>query len=146
MDQGISDKELVQMALSADTEALNTLVCRYQDVAYAAAYSVMHNFHDARDIAQEAWIKAYRRLSTFDPDRQFGAWLYRISQRCAIQWVYSHRNLPLQDLSAAADVPASGPQPDEVQERRELLEIVHRALSALSNRRVEEPVTRLLPR
>lgn len=140
MDQEISDKELVQMALNADTEALNTLIRRYQDVAYAAAYSVVRNFHDARDIAQEAWIKAYRRLNTFDPDRQFGAWLYRISQRCAIQWVYSHRNVPLQGLSTAADVPASGSLPDEVQERRELLEIVHRALSALSKTNRETTV------
>ncbi len=131
MHSGHSDSELMKRSLNGDVEAFTALVCRYRDVPYAAAYSLVHDFHDARDIAQEAWIKAYRRLITCDPDRHFGAWLYGISRRCAIDWL-NRRRLPTEDLSAAANVHDPRPQPDEEQEKREICEMVRRALSSLS--------------
>jgi RNA polymerase sigma factor (sigma-70 family) len=132
MDRGISDGELVRKPLSGDSEAFTVLVRRYQDVTYAAAYSLVHNFHDAKDIAQEAWIKTYQRLVTYDPNRPFGAWIYRISKRCAIDWLRSCQYLPVEDLSEVTNIPDPGPQPDEEQEKRELHETVHKALSSLS--------------
>ena len=132
MDKDLSDSELVRKTLNGALEAFTDLVRRYQDVAYAAAYSLVHNFHDARDIAQEAWIRAYQRLVTYDPNRPFGAWLYRISKRCAVDWLRSRQHLPVADLAAAANIPDPRPQPDEEQEDRERYEMIHRALSSLS--------------
>lgn len=105
---------------------------RYQDVTYASAYSLVQNFHDAKDIAQEVWIKVYRGLATYDSNRHFGAWLYGISKRCAIDWLRSRQRLSVEGLSAAVNIPDPRPQPDEEQEKKELCEMVQQALSSLS--------------
>lgn len=132
MDKEFLDTDLVKRALTGDSDAFAILVRRYQDVAYAAAYAVVHNFHDAQDIAQDAWIRAYKKLTTYDQTRPFGAWLYRISKRRAIDWWQSMQHPPTTDISAASTVADPRPQPDEEQEIREMCDIVHRALATLS--------------
>ena len=132
MDEKILDSKLVKETLDGNSEAFTALVCRYQDVVYAAAYSIVRNFHDAKDIAQEAWINAYQKLFTYDPDRHFGAWIYRISKRCAVDWLRKRENSVVDDLSAAMNIADPGLQPDEEQEKRELYDIVNRALLSLS--------------
>jgi len=132
MDSKLSDGELVRRVLEGNTDAFAVLVHRYQDVAYAVAYSIVRNFHDAKDIAQEVWIRVYQRLATYDPDRYFGSWLYTVSKRCAIDWLRSRCSLPDEELSAALSVPDQKSLPDEEQERREACEGIHQALSSLS--------------
>jgi len=132
MDSELSDSELVRRILKSDMEAFAVLVRRYQNVAYAVAYSTVRNFHDAKDIAQEAWIRVYQRLATYGPDRYFGSWLYTVSKRCAMDWLRSGHSLPVEELRAALSVPDPKSLPDEELERREACETIHQALSSLS--------------
>lgn len=132
MDEKLSDGKLVKETLDGNSEAFTALVCRYQDVVYAAAYSIVRNFHDAKDIAQEAWINAYQKLITYDPNRHFGPWIYRISKRCAVDWLRKRGNSVVDNLSAALNIVDPRLKPDEEQEKRELYDIVNRALLSLS--------------
>jgi RNA polymerase sigma-70 factor (ECF subfamily) len=79
-DEKVSDSELAKRTLDGDLEAFTMLVYRYKDVAYASAYSILWNFEDARDIAQEVWIRAYQSLIKFSLNDSFSAWLYKISR------------------------------------------------------------------
>ena len=69
---------LVEAARRGDVKAFSALVGLYQERAVRTAYSVIGNWEDARDIAQEAFVKAYENLTTFKAESRFFTWLYRI--------------------------------------------------------------------
>jgi len=73
-----SDKQLVLRAQKGDANAYRELVERYQSRAHAVAMGVVGNYQDAEDIAQEAFVKAYKSLDSFRGQSSFYTWLYRI--------------------------------------------------------------------
>lgn len=76
--------ELVAAAQSGDRAAFDALVRRFRPRIYALALHLSGSASDADDIAQEAFVQAYRRLPQFEGRSQFFTWLYRITVRRAI--------------------------------------------------------------
>ena len=75
--------ELVAAAKGGDRDAFEALVkVTYHD-AYTLAYRLTGNEEDARDVVQDAYLRAYRGLGRFRGDAQFTTWLYRIVANCA---------------------------------------------------------------
>jgi RNA polymerase sigma-70 factor (ECF subfamily) len=72
------DRTLVERCLGGDTEAFRPLVERYHRSLYGVAVRMLGNREDARDATQNAFVKAYRGLSTYDPSYRFFSWVYRI--------------------------------------------------------------------
>jgi len=72
------DRELVRQALAGQTEAFGALVTRYQKVMYTVALRLVGNPADAQDATQDAFVKAYQHLATFDTNQRFFSWMYRI--------------------------------------------------------------------
>jgi RNA polymerase sigma-70 factor (ECF subfamily) len=72
------DPSIVEAVLNGDTERYGDLVNRYQLAVLRLAFGMVGNMEDARDIAQEAFFKAYRALSSFRKEARFSSWLYRI--------------------------------------------------------------------
>ena len=79
--ENISHKErdLIQQAREGDSKAFSLLVESYQERVIHLANSLVGNLEDARDAAQEAFVKAYQHLSAFEEHSQFYTWLYRIT-------------------------------------------------------------------
>ena len=75
---GISDARLVELARKGDSEAFGDLVLRYERRLIRVILRFVHDQELARDLAQEAFLRAYQRLDQFDPSRRFGPWLFRI--------------------------------------------------------------------
>ena len=75
----IEDLELVRRTRNGDTEAFSELVRRHQQVTYNLAYRYMRDATQAEDMAQEAFLKAYRLLNGFRGDSSFSTWLYRVT-------------------------------------------------------------------
>ena len=75
--------DLVTLARKGDREAFDGLVRATYVDAYALAYRLMGDEEDARDVVQEAYLRAYRGLKRFRGDAQFSTWLYRITANCA---------------------------------------------------------------
>lgn len=73
-----SDEELVRRALSGEQEAFRGLVERYERRAFWVARGMLGNDEDARDVAQEAFIRVHRSLERFDTEQRFYTWLYQI--------------------------------------------------------------------
>ena len=73
------DGYFVRKCLYGDPTAFGFLVDKYKACVYAFTYSRLHNFHDAEDVTQEAFIKAYRKLNTLKRYDSFLAWLYAIA-------------------------------------------------------------------
>jgi RNA polymerase sigma-70 factor, ECF subfamily len=72
------DAALVRRCLAGDTEAFSTIVERYQRVLFTVALRFLGDRDAAADAAQNAFVRAYERLDTFDPARRFFSWMYRI--------------------------------------------------------------------
>ncbi|HEY7064964.1 MAG TPA: RNA polymerase sigma factor [Chloroflexota bacterium] len=78
------DTALIVAAQGGDLAAYETLVRRYEQVAFRVAYLVLHDAAAAEDAAQEAFVRAYRALDRFRPDEPFRPWLLRIVANQAI--------------------------------------------------------------
>lgn len=92
---------LVKQAQAGDLSAFDQLVRRYQDRIYGAVYHMTSNHEDANDLAQEAFIKAFRALPSFKGDSSFFTWLYRIAINKTINFLKQRRNrghMSLNDL------------------------------------------------
>lgn len=86
-------------ALAGNSEAFATLVERYDRAVYHLAYRTMRDVEEARDVAQEAFFKAYRSLRTFKPGARFSTWIFAIAyhaccDRLARRKRYSNEELP----------------------------------------------------
>lgn len=73
------DREAVLACQRGEREAFDRLVERYQRNVYRLCYRYVNNHHDANDLAQEAFLKAYRAIGKFRGDSSFSTWIYRIA-------------------------------------------------------------------
>ena len=73
-----NDRALVEKCLAGDTRAFEDLVEGYQKVLYNVALRMLNNREDAMDVTQNAFIKAYERLDTYNPKYKFFSWIYKI--------------------------------------------------------------------
>ena len=81
------DDLLVKRCLGGEKDAFGALVTKYKDAVYGLAYSKVHNFHDAQDIAQETFIDAYRNLRSLKRPHRFSSWIYTIAANRCRMWV-----------------------------------------------------------
>jgi RNA polymerase sigma-70 factor (ECF subfamily) len=86
---GRDEAEALRAAASGDGAAFGLLVERYQEVAFRAAYLIVRDVQEAEDVAQDAFVRAYRRLDTFRQGEPFRPWLLRIVQHTALNAVRS---------------------------------------------------------
>lgn len=81
------DAAMVKAVLEGDGTAYRGLVEKYQNRVYQLTYGVVRNKEDARDLTQEAFVKAYNNLSSFRLEASFYTWLYRIAMNLGIDFV-----------------------------------------------------------
>ena len=86
-----NDVQLIQRALDGDDTAFSALVKKYQRSVHALAWRKVGDFHIAEDITQEAFLKAYQRLSTLKEPQSFASWLYVITANHCKAWLRKKR-------------------------------------------------------
>lgn len=79
-----TDAAQVALVLGGDPDAFRVLVERHGRRLFRLAYRMTGNEHDAEEIVQDAFLRAYRRLDRFEARSHFGTWLYRICANCAL--------------------------------------------------------------
>jgi len=89
-----SDEELVGRTCAGDTEAFGQLVERHQDQIYNAVLHLVGARHDAEDLTQEVFLKAYRSIGGFRGQAAFGTWLYSIMLNCVRSHWRAHGRRP----------------------------------------------------
>jgi RNA polymerase sigma-70 factor (ECF subfamily) len=81
---GKNDHASIRAVLSGDREAYGALVARHSHSLFRAAYRITGNEADAKDVVQEAFLRGYRKLESFESRSDFGTWIYRIAVRCSL--------------------------------------------------------------
>jgi len=129
-----SEKTWVQRARVGDQAAFAKLVEAYQAPVYNLAYRLLGNSVEAEDAAQEAFIRAYTRLETYDPARKFSSWLLSIASHYCIDMLRRRpvNFLSMEDLPPMVELsmPATS-QPEQVLIRRQAADDVQRLLDTL---------------
>ena len=132
-----TDEELVARSMGGDLDSFNQLVLRWERPIYALAYRVIGREEDARDVAQETFLRAFRALGGFKGQAKFSSWLYRITLNLCRDWIRRERRAPIALVPEGVDLIelASEAEPAETIEdlvsRRELGRAVARAMATL---------------
>lgn len=133
-----SDAELVAWVVErGDTDAYGELITRYQGHAYGLAYSILGDWNEAQDMAQEAFLRAYVNLPTLRDRNRFAAWLRRIVFSSCMEFLRSHRPDVYQSLGQPNDVDqldlVADPKPNQFDHvvRKEMAQVVLAAIAEL---------------
>ena len=99
MSGQLSDQQLVERVQQGDKNAFKLLVLKYQSKVISLISRYVRNQADVADVAQEAFIKAYRALPNFRGESAFYTWLYRIAVNTAKNYLVSQgRRTPANDV------------------------------------------------
>lgn len=140
--------KLVKRAAEGDEGAFEKLFSENQKLIYNVALKITGNPDDAEDVAQEAFIKAYRNLASFRGESRFSGWLYRLCYNAAMDHIRKTRDPNLSSLTAddgsdaEIDVADPAPTPEESAERKETQRIVREAVAQLDEDKREILVMR----
>lgn len=138
----VPDSDLVKRCQAGDTRAFDVLVNRYRGRIYAMTYHMIQNETEAWDLAQEAFIKAWRALPRFKLDSSFYTWLYRIAHNVTYDWLRKKKiqgdgefddSRTEHKIAAGAEaVPRGDDAPDTVMKNAELGARIRAAIAQLS--------------
>jgi RNA polymerase sigma-70 factor (ECF subfamily) len=87
----MSEAELIERAGEGDPQAIRELHDRHAPLVLTVARRITGDLDQARDCAQEVWIRAFRSISTYEGRAPFAAWIRKIAARVALQSARSHR-------------------------------------------------------
>jgi RNA polymerase sigma-70 factor (ECF subfamily) len=90
----LADEELVARVQAGDQSAYAVLVERYSDYAFTIAIRIIGDEDDAADVAQEAFVRAYKAIGGFRGDSKFSSWLYRIVANRALTHLRRKKRRP----------------------------------------------------
>ncbi len=132
-------KKRIKQVKKGDQNAFAEIVELFKDKVYQLCYRMVGNAHDAEDIAQEAFIRAYVNINSYDTNRKFSTWLYRIATNLSIDRLRKRKPDYFLDaeidgtegLTMYSQVPSDEPQPDEMVETLEFQEWIQQEINEL---------------
>jgi RNA polymerase sigma-70 factor (ECF subfamily) len=136
----LTDAELVARALKGHQEAFREIVVRFERPVYSLVARMLQDPAAAEDLAQEVFIKAFRRLDTYDPQRKLSSWLFKIAHNATIDYLRRRtpETVPLEaekddDRGGLAAVLADGSaeNPATAAERRDMARALEQAIARL---------------
>jgi len=102
----IKEAEILQKVLDGQTYAYGEVFSRHRKQAFALAFQYVRDYEDAKDIVQDAFIKAYQNLSRFDLKRSFAPWLMAIVRNLSIDFLRKRKMISPEELPE--NLPAGG--------------------------------------
>jgi RNA polymerase sigma-70 factor, ECF subfamily len=132
-------KKRIKQVLKGDQNAFAELVEIYKDKVFQICYRMLGNRHEAEDIAQEAFIRAYVNIETFNQKRKFSTWLFRIATNLCIDRIRKKKPDYFLDAEVAgtegltmySQVAADVQLPEDEVENMELQETIQKEISKL---------------
>ncbi|MFD2442544.1 RNA polymerase sigma factor SigW [Bacillus sp. CGMCC 1.16607] len=139
--EAIIKKRILQV-LKGDQDAYGELVEIYKDKVYQLCYRMLGNRHESEDIAQEAFIRAYINIHSFNIDLKFSTWLYRIATNLCIDRIrkkkpdyYLDSEVSGTDgLNMYSHIPSTTDMPEKELESLELEETIQREIMKLPDK------------
>jgi RNA polymerase sigma-70 factor, ECF subfamily len=131
-----TDTETVKRVLGGDADAFRHLVDRHGRTLHRVAFRITGSVHDAEDVVQEAFIRAYRQLGSYDGRAAVSTWLHRITVNCALDLLRSRQRRPEDSGKEMTLMSHSNNEHSTPQERHahatDIRDAVARAMESLS--------------
>lgn len=132
-------KKRIKQVKKGDQNAFAEIVELFKDKVFQLCYRMVGNRHDAEDIAQEAFIRAYININSYDPNRKFSTWLYRIATNLSIDRLRKRKPDYFLDaeiegaegLTMYSQIPSDEMQPEEMVESLEFQEWIQQEINEL---------------
>lgn len=126
------DVDIIKRCQQGDKESFRVLVERYYQKVFWIAYQMVNNQEDARDIAQESFVRVYRSLSQFNLMSNFYTWLYRIVVNLSIDFLRKQKpgTRPI-SLEETGEVGAETTSSEQNLEQQEIAQEVREVLQQL---------------
>ncbi len=132
---GRSDEELIEACRAGESSAFEVLVARWEDKIRGAAWRVLGSEEEAREVAHEAFVKAYRALAGFKSEARFSSWLYQIALNLCRDRLRRRKTRATVSLEALEEkgpvLVEKGPGAQEQLIRDDLASAVRRAIELL---------------
>lgn len=135
--QSLTDNELVVLVREKNPERYAEIIGRYQGKLFAYLYRLIGNKDEAEDLLQDVFIKVYKNLHSYDSERKFSSWIYRIAHNEAVNYIKRKslkRFISWEDISSTKDKLESRSQEDGADEawmRKETVRDVDAAINLL---------------
>lgn len=134
----IDETKLIDQVLQGDNDAFAQLVEAYQDRVHGLCLRMVSDREDAQDLAQEAFVKAWRGLKFYKHEAAFSTWLYRLTSNVCIDFLRQKKRRSALSLTSAEeeeqiDIPDPSPQPEELVMQQQRKEAVAEAMSQLED-------------
>lgn len=100
-NRALSEKETIELVKKGDKEAFRVIVSQYMQRAYYIALGFVHNHQDALDISQESFVKAFRKIKTFNTQKPFFPWFYRLLKNLCLDHLKKRsrlKEIPLEEI------------------------------------------------
>lgn len=142
-DSNSDDVQLVERCQKGDRQAFDELVIRHQKRIFNLAYRLLGDYEEANDLAQEAFIRAYKKIKSFRREASFSTWLYCLATNlCRNKLRQWQRKGRFQTVSLSDSSEPGGkevihsladphPGPDEIYERKEQQALIQKAINSL---------------
>ncbi|KAA9016927.1 RNA polymerase sigma factor SigW [Niallia endozanthoxylica] len=132
-------KARIKQVLKGDQNAFGEIVELYKDKVFQLSFRMLGNRHEAEDIAQEAFIRAYVNIQSYNINLKFSTWLYRIATNLCIDRIRKKKPDYYLDAEVAgtegltmySQIPAKTPLPEDDVESLELQDTIQREISKL---------------
>ena len=134
-----ADQKLIRRCKRGEEAAFQAVLTRYRGPIYNLCWRMVRNDEDARDLAQEVFIKVFRLLDRYDEQYAFSSWLFRIAtnhcidhlRRQRLRFLSLERDGGSDDDEAEMQIANDDPEPDVVLQRREALEKLEEVIAEL---------------
>ncbi len=134
-----TDSDIVKEILAGNAGAYTVLLDRHMQSVQAFAYRYLRNAHDAEDVTQEAFVRAWKNLKKFDTARNFKTWLFTIAKNASLDVIKKKHPLRFSEIGEEegkldaflAPYLDSGETPDAMTERHGVREVLNYALGRL---------------
>jgi len=123
-DKALTERQALEQVQRGDREAYQGIVKSYMQTAYYIALGFVHNQQDALDISQDAFVRAFRKIKQYDPEKRFFPWFYRLLKNLCLDHIKKRKRM--------AEVPLDDVQLfKEEKDNQELKEIAWKGIEAL---------------
>jgi RNA polymerase sigma-70 factor (ECF subfamily) len=123
-EKDLSESEAIKLVQKGDKEAYQVIVERYMKRAYYIVLGFVRNSQDALDLSQESFIKAFRKIKRFDPERPFFPWFYKLLKNICLDHIKRKsraQEIPLDEIRVFK----------EEREDKEMKEILWKGIESL---------------
>jgi len=135
------ERRLIKKCVKGNIEAFEELIAKYEKTAYNIAFKMLRNQDDAMDVSQEAFIKVFKSIKTFNFESSFSTWLYRIVTNTCLDFLRKNNNnvysidspINTEEGEIQRDIPDTVNTPEEMLEKQLTKELVQNSINKLDD-------------